>query len=206
MNEEIKPVIESDAPGASTTEPSQDSLDRELAEKGLTPEQKEKAKYSIKKTISKLQKKLESIGGELDEEIDLDDEDDKPLTKGEWKRMQAEQAIKTAFQMAESETDPKEKELIKYHLENTIKPSGNAEKDFRNAKAIVSSVKNAQIAELTSKKGTAKTHSSASGAPGKGGEEEFEFTSQELEIMKMGKLSKEEAIKAVKRQREKDLG
>lgn len=204
MNDETKSV-DTVSPD-ETKAPSQDPLDKELAEKGLTPEQKEKAKHAISKTISKLQKKLETITGEEYSDEVVDDEDSKPLTVGDFKRMKAEEATKTALQLADAESDPKAKELLKYHLQNTIRPTGNPQEDFKLAKAIVNSVKNGQIAELAGKKGTAKTHSSGSGAPTKG-EDNFVPTEQETRYMKPPfNLTKEKILEARRETQEQEGG
>lgn len=113
-----------------------------------------------------------------------EDDDDKPVTVGMLKKQEKERATKSALQLAsDAITDEHELELTQYHIENTIKPSGNAQEDLSNARAIVNSVKNKQIAEDASRKTSPKTHNSSAGAPAKK-EDNTELTAEESSYMK----------------------
>lgn len=132
----------------------------------------EKAAFSLKKNAERLQElggnPADVLGLKNKEEAESDDEDDDaPLTRGEFKKFQAQAGTKNAMQMADEIEDPHERELAKHYLENTIKPSGNPADDLKAARAIVNSVKNEQIAEESGRKKITPAAGSGSGAPAK---------------------------------------
>lgn len=181
----------------TTTEDEQDPLKEELekVQKKDGRTELEKAAFSLKKNAER----LKELGGDpssiLGVEKDDVEEDDKPVTMGMLKKLQQETASKTAVQLAEAIGNETERELTKYHLENSIKSTGNPQEDFRLAQAIVNSVRNAKIIEESARKPEAKNHSSASGADKKHIPQE-EITAQEQMFMKQFGLTKEEVIKA----------
>lgn len=179
----------------STTDSEQDSLKTELERvKKFERTELEKATYSLKKNAER----VKELGGDPDSVLGKKDDtdDDRPVTLGMLKKMQAEQASKTAADLANDIPSETERELVKYHLANTIKSTGNPQEDLAIAQAIVNSKKNSAVAEEIARKGIAKSHSSASSASAKT-EEVIEYTAQELQMMKPPfNLSKEDILKA----------
>jgi hypothetical protein len=171
-NKEEKPQeeIKNDAP---TTQ-----IDNEL--KKVRTEGKTELEKAIF-TRNKIDKRIAELQGEnVNEE---EEDDNKPLTIGDFKKIEMEKAIKTAEQKANEIEDDKERELTLHYLRNSIKPSGNAETDLRNARAIVNSLKNAQIVEELARKTNPNQFSKGSGDNQKY-EENFEPTAEELQFMK----------------------
>lgn len=183
-----------------TTTTEQDPLKVELdrvQKVGRT--EKEKAEFSLRKTADR----LKELGGDPDSILgikkdtpDSDEEDNQPLTVGMYKKIQQAGATKTAIQLADEIQNETERELIKYHLENSIKSSGNPSEDLKLARSLVNAVKNTQIIEEVKRKPVAKTHSSASGSPAIDNEVKGELTSDEkLFLGKPFNMSKEQILK-----------
>lgn len=173
---------------------SQDPLKKEL-----NKVQKE-GKTELEKAIYKrnqIDEQIKKLGGEKVIVENQDEDDNKPLTRGEWKKMQQDTAQKSALDMANTIEDETERELVAHHIKNTIKPSGNPSEDLKNARAIVNSVKNSQIAEEITRKREAKRNSTGGGgAPGKH-DDPFEPTAEELKFMQPPwNMSKDEIMKA----------
>ena len=190
MDQEIKEDIKSDVPSTSTestvndTDPLKTELNRVQGKSKV-----EKLLY----TKNRIDSQLRELGVE-DEEPE--EEDEKPLTRGEFKKMQAENAIKTSLQLAEEIPNETERELLKYHLQNTIRSTGDAKQDFELARGLVNAVKNKQILEEQNRKGTPVTHSSGVGAPAKQSKE-AEFTAEEMRYMAAPfNLTKEQILAA----------
>lgn len=161
----------------------------------------EKAAFSLKKNAERV-KELgldpKSILG-LDEEVD----EERPLTVAEFKRMEAEKAQKSALQLAEDIPGEAERELIKYHLNNTIKPTGNPQEDLKLARAIVNSVKNSQIVEEVTRKSEPNRVATNSGSPAKV-EGAFTPTPEESAFMRPPfNLTKEDILKAREKEQQK---
>jgi hypothetical protein len=188
---EVKPEVET-----IEQDPLKTELDR-VQKSGRT--EKEKAEFSLKKNAER----VKSLGGDVASILDMDtsesdDDDDKPLTIGMLKKMQQESASKTALQQADEISNETERELVKYHLQNTIKSTGNSAEDLKLARSLVNAVKNAQIGEELARKPIAKTHSNASSANAKVDTEvKVELTEQEkLFLGKPFNLTREQIIKA----------
>lgn len=191
-----KPVEGTDQP---TEEPSQDPIKGELdkiQKRGHGKTELEKAIY----TKQQIEKRIAELKGDDVEPVAEDDS--APVTVGMLKKIQKEQVAKNALTIAEEQIqDESELELTRYHLQNTIRPSGNATEDLRNARALVNSVKNSQIIQESQRKVTPRRTSSGGSAPGKH-EDVFEPTPEETAIMRMkgydGKplLSKDDILKA----------
>lgn len=117
--------------------------------------------------------------------VDLDDDDDsKPVTRGDLRRIQQENAAKTAIQMADSISDEKERELTKEYLKRVV-PSGNPEEDLKFARKAVNADKHGLILEELSRSGRPATHSSGTGGPALGGDNGvFTPTANEAQLMK----------------------
>lgn len=95
------------------------------------------------------------------------EEDDKPVTRKDLTELlqsiKTTNAVKSAQEMAGEISDETERELTLYHIENTIKSTGDPKEDLRLARALTNSVRNSLIQEEAGRKPQAKTHSSASG-------------------------------------------
>lgn len=182
----------------------QDPLKKELekVQKKEPRTEAEKAAFTLKSTASRLRE----LGGDPasilgfkkeKEEADENDED-APVTVGMLKKMQQKDAEKSALQMADEISNETERELVKYHLTNSIRSTGNPAEDMKLASAIVNSVKNTQIAEEIARKNPPKTHSSSSSAPARN-EVEQELSSEEMLFTKAPfNMTKEAILKARK--------
>lgn len=156
----------------------------------------EKALFAKKK----IEEEIKNLGGEVDEDPDDEDDDDnEPVTRGDLKKMEKEKAITTAISLATQQiTDENELKLTLHHLSNTIKPSGDANEDLRNARLMVNSVKNGQIIDEIKRKEDPVNHSKGTGSPGNHSKP-FVPTPDEAALMKPPfNLSQEEVEKARK--------
>jgi exonuclease VII small subunit len=166
MEEKENVFAEVSAPEIEEEVIEQDPLKEELErvnkkrESGRT--ELEKAEYKLQQ----VQKQIRILRGDDQEEI-AENEDERPLTIGEYKKMQQTVAVKTAVELADEVTNETERELLKYHLENTIKSTGNPQEDLSTARAIVNSKRNELLLSEAARKGVAKTHSTGSSAPAK---------------------------------------
>lgn len=123
-------------------------------------------------------------------------DEDTPVTLGMLKKMQTESVSKTALDLANEITNETERELVKHHLENTIRSTGNPQKDLELARSIVNAVKNNKVVEEISRKPITKTYSSNGGANQRT-EPEVEFTKEEIQYMGAPfYLSKEQILAA----------
>jgi len=156
---------------------------------------KEKLIYT-KKRIEEQLSELDEDGG-ANTDNDEDDDDDKPLTKGEFKKMQQQNATKSALQLAEDIENETERELAKWHLQNTIRSTGNPKEDLRLAMNQVNAVKNSKILEELGRKGKPKPNSTQSSAPGTfTGDQDEELTADEAAFMKPPfNMTKEQILK-----------
>lgn len=153
--------------------------------------------------LEKLRHTEASIRAQIAEEeasnggIIVDDEDDnKPITRGDLKRIQREDAKKTALTLANDIEDEDERSEVIELLETRILPSGNPQKDMRFALNAVRSEKNQQIVEeIARKKAISTTRSSGTGSPRR---EETEFIPTETELAAAAMVGKKDpvAIKA----------
>lgn len=183
---EQKEKEEAEAKALAEQDPLKTELEK-VQRKGRT--KAEKLQYTKKR----VEEQLKELGIEDEPE---DDEDSKPVTLGMLKKLQAQTATKTALDMANEVSTETERELLKYHLENTIRSSGNPAEDFKLAQSLVNAVKNQQITEEVLRKPAARSHSSG-GQPAKVAKEEEDFTAEELSYMKPPfNLKKADIIKA----------
>ena len=168
-----------------TTEQDPLEVELEKVKKKSGKSEKEKATYSLQKNAERLIElggdpsailKIESKTENDEESID---EDDKPVTQGQLKKIIAAGATKTALQMADDIENPTEQELVKYYIENRIVPSGDPAQDFKDAQGSVNSLKNAQILEETNRKAEAKNHSNASSVDANSTEVQGELSPEE---------------------------
>lgn len=205
MNDEIKmeDIIDSTSETIEETEETvteQDPLKEELTrvQQKEPRSEAEKAAFSLKKNAERI-KELGGnpafiLGYNTKEDVDETD-DDAPVTVGMLKKLQQESAVKSSLQMADEIPNETERELVKYHINNSIRSTGNPAEDIKLARAIVNSVKNSQITEEIARKPESKTHSSSSSAPANQ-TKQIELTPEERQFKKFAGLSDEDIIKA----------
>ena len=179
--------------------PEQDPLKIELERvKASKYTEKEKAEFTLRKNADR----VKALGGDPSSILGIEDnepgeDDDQPLTVGMYKKIQQERATKTALELADEITNETEKELVKYHLDNTIKSTGIPSEDLKIARALVNAVKNSQIIEEVARKPIAKSHSNASSVDAKNDEVKGELTQEEkLFLGKPFNMSRESILKA----------
>jgi hypothetical protein len=193
--EELEAQAKAEAEAKAKAEAEQDPLKTELERVNKGGRTKlEKLEFTKKRVDEQLREERKAQGFEPEPEVGDDDE---PLTKGEFKRIQQETTIKTALQLADEIDNETEKELVKYHINNTIRSTGNPKEDLRLARALANDVKNKQILEQVIQKPKAKSGSSNGGeAPFK--EEEEDLTPEQLIFTKPPFNLTKEQIKAQK--------
>lgn len=195
MVENKNPEDNKTAPGADDPQNKDGQFEADLEEV------KEKKRKQLLHTKKRVEEQLSALGGDAgDDNIDMnplfEEEDDKPLTLGDLKRMDAAKATQTALELANAISDPVERELVKHHIQNTIRPSGNSQIDLDNARAIVNQKKNAEILSESERRGKPKAHSSAGGAPETEIPKDRELTAAELKFTRPPfNLSKEDILK-----------
>lgn len=184
--EEVEETVVEETPEETTQDPLETELNK-VKNKGRT--KAEKLLYTKKRVEEQLR--------ELGIEEDVEEDDDQPVTMADLKRFQAQNAQKTALDLASSVTNETERALIEYHLENTIRSTGNPQEDFQLAQGLVNAVKNKQIIDETIRKPLAKTHSSGSGAPAKVARPEEELNQVEKKFLSAPfNMTKEQIIAA----------
>ena len=110
--------------------------------------------------------------------------------------MRTTQAAKTATELALGIENEIERELVLHHLENTVKSTGNAEEDLRNARALANAARNQQILEEVSRRPEAKNHSSATSVTATSAEPTIVLTKDEETFLATGVITMEEIIQA----------
>ncbi len=186
---------------ADADDSSQNRVKKELEKARKPRTAREKLLYS-KKRIEEQLTELEDEGDES-EAIDDEEDDSKPLTVGDLKRMRKEDAKKSALQMADGIEDEDDRELVKHYIQTKIIPSGNPKEDLEFAQAAVNSVKSRQIAEELARKGKSKSSGSGSGAPARNADDgAFEPTQEEVTMARFAKIpasKQEDWIKATRK-------
>lgn len=144
-----------------------------------------KLKFSRNRIDEQLAEYGEEVEPTNDNSQSTDEDDNKPVTVGMLKKLNAAAGQRTALQMADTLTDEKERELVKNYLQTRIIASGDPESDFKLALSAVSSMKNSQIAQEVQRKaqGGSRTHGTGSGAPANI-EQAFEPTAEESAYMR----------------------
>jgi len=192
---EATEVVETTPEVTTEQDPLKIELEKVQSRSKYTEE--EKAEFTFKKQAERLKAlgkdPADILGIKSDDEIES--EDDKPLTIGEYKKMMAGTVAKTALQEADSIQNETERELVKFHLENTIKSTGSPTEDLKLARALVNAVKNSQIMEETARKTPPKTHSNSSGVGAKQ-VDKVELTPEEREVMRKMNLSEKDILNA----------
>ena len=167
----------------------------------------EKAAFSLKKNAERAIElgldPAQILGVKTHIETDSNDDDAKPVTVGMLRDIQKQDAHKTSIQLAEGIEDEETRNTVKTYLSDNIKPSGNADADFRLALAAASAAKNKQVLAEIDRYGTPK-RTAAGGSMPAFIEEEFTPTSEEQRMMQPPyNLSKEKVIAARRRAADK---
>jgi hypothetical protein len=180
------------APEPSQPSPLQAELDRvEQHKSGRTKREK------LEFTLNRVQQQLAELEGEAGVDTTVEVDKTKAVTFADLDRIEHDRENRRAVDMAESITDDVERKLTIHYLENTIRPSGNADTDLANARAIVNAKRNALIAEEASRGTRPNGFVSAPGAPMRPTQEVFEPTAQEAQFMRAPfNLTKEDIIAA----------
>lgn len=114
-----------------------------------------------------------------------------------YKKEKSKEATATALQLAEAIADSDTKEKVKEYLNTRIVPSGDPERDFRDALGVVSAGKNSQIVAEMKRYTPARTIASGGSMPPTPPEEEFVPTEYEASMMKPPfNLTKEKILAA----------
>jgi len=191
------PAVAPDAGAIPASEPSQPNplqaeLDRvEQHKSGRTKREK------LEFTLNRVQQQLAELEGEAGVDATVEVDKTKAVTFADLDRIEHDRENRRAVDMAESITDDVERKLTIHYLENTIRPSGNADTDLANARAIVNAKRNALIAEEASRGTRPNSFVSAPGAPMRPAQEVFEPTAQETQFMRAPfNLTKEDIIAA----------
>jgi hypothetical protein len=191
------PAVAPDAGTTPASEPSQPNplqaeLDRvEQHRSGRTKREK------LEFTLSRVKQQLAELDGEAGVDTTIEVDKTKAVTFADLDRIEHDRENRRAVDMAESIQDDVERKLTIHYLENTIRPSGNAETDLANARAIVNAKRNALIAEEASRGTRPNSFVSAPGAPMRPAQEVFEPTAQEAQFMRAPfNLTKEDIIAA----------
>ncbi len=176
-----------------------DPIQEELARVKPVRTEAEKATYTFKKQAEQ----LKSLGIDPTSLIepkqsDYDDEDDdKPLTRGEWKKLQQQESRKTSVELAKEIPNESERELAIHYLNNRIVPSGDPQEDLRLALAAINSVKNGQVASMAQNRPTPNQYSSGSGMPAKPATAPVtDLTDMERSLKQQGLVNDEDIRKA----------
>jgi hypothetical protein len=161
--------------------------EKKIEEKVETPIPNEEPSQSKKERtrLEKLRHTQASIAAQIAEEearngiVSIEDDDDKPITKGDLKRIERETAKRTALQLTDDLPDD-ERSQVRDILETRILSTGNAQRDFYTALDLFNSEKNRQLAEEAARKRKVTvSRSSGTGAPAR---EEDQFVPTELEL------------------------
>lgn len=195
-DESLKTAYQTAEQAATDAKTKADALSQE-SESTLSAEQIAKKK----RKIAIIQSELRGAGAISDDEDD-DDEDDsavdpsKPVTFGDLERIKARDASQTAKQMAAAIVDPIAKQAVQQALPRVV-PSGDPEKDFRDAVAIANREKNSKVLEELGRRTVAPSHRSGAGAGPKQEDGVFEPTAEEQGFMRPPfNMTKEAIIKA----------
>lgn len=188
-----------------TTEISEEQKGSEAPSQGSKPKRSkaEIAAFNLKKHADEARElgldPGEILGTKTHIETRVEDEDSKPVTVGMLRDIQKTDAQKTALQMANDIEDETTRATVKQYLTDNIKPSGNAESDFKLALAAASAGKNKEILGLIEKHVPPKRTASGGSSPAKV-EEEFVPTTEEQQFMRPPyNLSKEKILAARKK-------
>ncbi len=204
-NIQMEDIIEQEDVSTSEAVEQPDTLKEELEKVRGGRTEEEKATFTFQKQAERLTAlgidPANILGIKKEAPIEQS-EDDAPVTLGMLKKMQAEEAkeasSRSALQLAEGIANETERELTKWHLQNTLRSTGNPSQDLELASSIVNAAKNKQIIEEVNRKTPTKQATSSGGAAPQI-EQEIELTPDELSFMKAPfHLSKQQIIAARK--------
>lgn len=184
------------AAGETAEDSSQDLVKAELEKEKRSNDrtEPEKAAYSLKKNAERVAELGLDPAAILGIVQKNSDDEDAPVTVGMLKQMNAENAKKSALQLANDISNEHERELAKHYLNTRIVPSGDAQSDLRTALALVNSVKNGQILEEQGRRANASP-GTGSGGPAKPPQSDAALTEIELSYMRPPfNLTKEQII------------
>lgn len=187
MAEEEK-VEQTPSPTEEAPSQEKDPVEQELARIDKSKRSKlEKLEYTRERVDKQIAEERAKAG--------ITDDEDRPMTVREFKALRTEEQRDTAVSLANAIENEAERRLVQYHLENTIRPSGDAKTDLDTALAIVQGVKNRQKAEEALRASPARSVGSAASAPPKE-VQTSELTPTEEQYMKSFKLTKEQVLAA----------
>lgn len=206
--EELKSAIESTSAQTTTEEvitepevtedPLKIELDRVKSKK--TPQEKARdALFFNAEQAKKLGIDPAEVLGLLPKE-EIVDENERPVTRKELEEIllksKQETASKTAQELATEISDEAERELTLFHIQNTIKSTGDPKEDLKLARALTNSIRNTQIIEEQQRKPEAKTHSSGTGTQGETPSATVVLTKEEQAYLDTGLVTKDEILLA----------
>lgn len=126
-------------------------------------EDKQEKKFTKRERLEFTLEKIQSQLAELDDEQD----DTRPVTVGDLKRMKQEEGKNTAIELANQIEDEVERLAVVDMLEERLVPSGDPKADLELARSAVNAKKNQMLTEEMARRGTPSSHGSAPGAPGR---------------------------------------
>lgn len=179
-DESLKTALDTANGAYTTAKAAADALSQEETPE-FTPQQI--AKMKRRKAI--IESELRKAGAsDDDEDEDADNDDlDTPITRRDLAKIEADKASASAMQMADAVEDPLAKAAIKEAMKS-IRPSGNAAQDFKNAVAIANIDKNSKVLEEIGRKASVTVHRNGAGAPPKPADADFIPTREEEGFMK----------------------
>jgi hypothetical protein len=164
--------------------------------------EKEKATHALKANAERARElgldPADILGTKTHIETDQGDDDAKPVTVGMLRDIQKKDAQNTAVQMADTITDQETRDLVKQYLADRIKPSGDADADFRLALAAASAAKNKQVREMVERHVPAKRTAAGGSSPARTDEEFVPTTDEQMFMKHPYNLTKEKIIAARK--------
>jgi hypothetical protein len=116
-----------ETPTSEVIEPTQDPLKEELEKvRSTSRTEEEKAAYTLRSTAQR----LTALGKDPAEilgfnKLIVSEDEDAPVTMKMLREMQAESANKSSLQLADDIQNESERELVKFHIQNTIRSTGN---------------------------------------------------------------------------------
>lgn len=148
--------------------------------------------------------KAKELGIDIEEVLglkpkeDVVDEEDRPVTRKELEELLLKsrqvEATKTAEQLVNEIQDETERELTLFHIQNTIKSTGDPKEDLKLARTLTNSVRNSQIIEEAQRKPQAKSHSSSTSGTNASAEIEVKLTPEEQAYFNTGLVTKDEIL------------
>lgn len=187
--EEIAEVSTTETEAAPSQEKDPVEAELERVERKPKRTKLEQLEYTKRRVEEQLAEEKRKAG------IADEDEDTRPITVADLKRIREEEAVETAIGLAESLENEHERRLTKHYLENNLRSTGDPQQDFDLAYAMVTAVKNRQKAEEAGRAQKVRTAASAPSSPAREKSNE-DLTPEELQTMKAFKLTKEEVIAA----------